>query len=157
MRKMSKIDYEPFLLKIVSSIMMRGIVLLAPICLSYFFSLSLESRLILINTGLILFFISYTIYIRLSREQSKLIRPFDRPHVYLIEGKNARHIPDGETLNYFAQLKGTDRPDIEVVKPEEFKKEFIVGSALPSILPHCEKYHKKLCEEELRKKAQPNS
>ncbi|MEI6627713.1 MAG: hypothetical protein WCL61_03895 [bacterium] len=63
----------------------------------------------------------------------------------------ARHIPDPDTLEYLGQLKGMNWPDVEIINPEEFKK-YTPGSVLPSIMPFCERHHRRLVDAELQNK-----
>jgi len=144
-------DFRSFIIGIFSSLTTMFIAFIIPAGAGFLLTNSLEIRMSFINTGLILFLISFIFYININQTRPKLIQPFDRHHVYLIENNTARHIPDPPTLDYLGKLYGVFINDIENIIPEEFKKKYTTGSALPSIVPYCQQYHKELCEAELQK------
>jgi hypothetical protein len=105
-----------------------------------FIPVSVELKIALLNTALLLFLIFLLHYFCFSPRQPRVVRQTDREAIYLVEKRTYRHIPDRETFNYLGQFLGFRWSDIETMTPVEFGKQFSAGSMLPSILPHCEKY-----------------
>lgn len=146
-----KKDFRSFIINIFSNLTTMFIAFFGPLIYGYFFGSSFESKLAFINMGLILFLISVIFNFRFTKIRPILVQPVDRGHVYLIENNTAKHVPDPPTLDYLGKLNGVNIPDIERITPEEFKRKYTTGNALPSILPYCVQYHKELCEAELQK------
>lgn len=109
-------------------------------------------RLGIFNVALIVIVILLMVGQRFTRQRIRVAQTQGQPHVYLIENKTARHIPDPPTFEYLGKVYGFYGKDIEVMSDYSFRKSFSNGSVIPSILPHCRAYH----EEIINQQSQPS-
>jgi len=126
---------------IISSLIAAIILPVISIPLGFYFSVSLESKLIIFNIALVLSAILVMNH-HFSPQRVRVIRHQAQPHTYLVEKNVARHIPDVETFNYLGQIYGFDWKDVQEITYDKFIKQFSTGSTMPSIKPHCQEFHK---------------
>jgi hypothetical protein len=143
-------DLKSILIGIVANLITPFVIPTIVFLVGLLLPVSVESKIALLNTTLLLFLIFLLLHFRFSPRRPRVVRQTDRPEIYLIEERTYRHIPDRETFIYLGQFLGFRWSDVEVMTPVEFGKQFSAGSMLPSIRPHCETYCDKSREEASR-------
>lgn len=128
------------------------IIPLISIAAAFYPSFSFVEKLSFVNMALILFAILLTLRHQYSPQRMRLIRIHETDPVYLIEKNTARHIPDPGTFDYLGKLYGFHWKDVEVITQGEFKNQFSNGSALPSILPHCQAFYEQKIEQDKQRR-----
>jgi hypothetical protein len=58
---------------------------------------------------------------------------------YLVDGNICSHIPDAETFNYLGGYFGFSWGDAILMLPDEIKRQFVLGTQLPTIRSFCSK------------------
>lgn len=112
-----------------------------------FLNYSVEIKLAILTAGVVLL-ISMIAYIHFVPQKIIVLGRHDTQHKYLIDKNTYRHIPDQETFDYLGEYLGFNRNDIVTKEADAIKRMYSPGSKIPSILPYCERYHKKKVEEE---------
>ncbi len=132
---------------VVSNLIAAVILPVISIIVGIYFSVSLESKLIIFNIAIVLSAIIVMNY-HFAPKRVRVVQQQGQPHIYLIEKNIARHIPEPTTFSYLGQIYGFDKKDVEVITYDEFREQFSSGSTLPSIIPYCQEFHNQRMKEQ---------